>query len=151
MEAFWVRPRVKRLDARYSVCEDGVVLSGGMSLKPVRGVWVSLYGERRLVCYLVARAFVPNPRGCRWVRHKNGVKEDNRACNLEWCDEKEPDRRRGRKPRMVAIGQFDAEGELVARYCSVAEAAKATGLDARAIRGALERKGRSGSWYWLYL
>ena len=39
--------KVKKLDGRYAVRDDGVVLSDGMALKAVRGVGVSLRGERR--------------------------------------------------------------------------------------------------------
>ena len=147
-----MRVREKALDERYAVREDGIVLSRGIALAPVRGVWVSLHGERRYVSYLVARAFVPNPEGRPYVVHKNGDPEDNRAENLEWSEEKEPARRMGPKPRMCLFGQFDVDGTMVNRWGSVKEAAKATGIDAHAIRAALQRRnGKSGKFYWIYL
>lgn len=34
---------------------------------------------------LVALAFIPNQQGYCKVKHINGIKNDNRAINLEWC------------------------------------------------------------------
>ena len=38
-----------------------------------------------LIARLVAKSFIPNPAGKPEVNHKNGLKTDNNAVNLEWC------------------------------------------------------------------
>ena len=45
-------------------------------------------GRRFKIHELVAKAFVPNPEGYTFVRHKNGRLQDNRADNLEWVEDR---------------------------------------------------------------
>ena len=142
---------LKEGHGRYEVGEDGVIYSDGLPLKAVGGTWVAIAGERRSVAYLVARAFVPNAEGREWVRHKNGDPRDNRASNLEWCEERERGRKRGPKPRALRFGQFSLDGEMVSVWYDVCEAAQKCGVSAANLRMALRRGGRTGGWRWMYL
>ena len=36
---------------------------------------------------IVEEAFIENPCGYAQINHKNGNKQDNRVCNLEWCSD----------------------------------------------------------------
>lgn len=92
---------------------------------------------------LVAEAFCEHPEGKDEVNHKNEIKSDNRACNLEWVSHQEncnygtlAERKsiahtNGKNSK--AVQQYDFEGNLIAEYPSIAEAERQTGFNRSSI------------------
>ena len=105
-------------------------------------VGLSKNGEQKmfLIHRLVAEAFLDNPGNLPIVNHKDGNPSNNNVTNLEWCSQeyntnyKTETTRRGPKPRLdipprqrKLVGQYSVDGELLATYRSITEAAQAIG------------------------
>ena len=145
-----IRDRRVSIGGRYEVSDRGVVYSDGMPLAAIGGVGVNLGGKRVKICELVAGAFLEKEEGKTWVRHRNGDVRDNRACNLEWSDEREEPRGRRSAERVVRALRFD--GEVVGQWRSVREASDASGVKAEGIRACLRGARRSsGGLLWMEL
>ncbi|MFY2843594.1 NUMOD4 motif-containing HNH endonuclease [Achromobacter ruhlandii] len=80
--------RVKCLPRKVRFGKNGMRQIPETILHPVKKstgyLQVSLNKRPYLVHRLVAAAFCPGESKGLHVNHKNGVKDDNRACNLEW-------------------------------------------------------------------
>lgn len=86
---------------------------------------------------LVAKAFIPNPKGLPEVNHKDENPPNNRADNLEWCTRlyntnygthNEKLRRTKSNKYGKPIVQFDLDGNFIKEYETLMEAERETGF-----------------------
>ncbi|AGW43710.1 putative HNH endonuclease [Lactobacillus phage phiLdb] len=93
---------------------------------------VNLYSGKRQMFYvhrLVAQAFIPNPNEYRYVNHKNEVKTDNRASNLEWCTAFYNNHYSDiYKSTRTHVTQYSKDMVKIRSYVSQREASRSTGI-----------------------
>ena len=106
---------------------------------------------------LVAEAFVQNPNNLDTVNHKDEVKTNNVASNLEWMSQKDNNNYGTRNKRIAEalskqVQMFDkSTGELLATFPSLAEAERVTGIDDGNISQCCLGKLKSaGGYVWKY-
>ena len=150
INVFGLRVRyIPGFDGKYGISSEGDVINlhGEYLLKAHRGTYVYLGRKWFRIDYLVARAFVPNIKMCKELKHKDGDKLNNRADNLEWTDEVQLSRFGFGRPK-VAVQCMDKDYHIIKVYPSVNSAAKELGLHQPNITRAARHGGRCGGYYW---
>jgi hypothetical protein len=103
---------------------------------------------------IVATAFIENPDNYPTVNHIDGNKHNNNVRNLEWASYKTNNvhalKNALRKPRGTRVYQYDATGNFIAKYCSVCNASKHTGVSRSMISHCINGRSKSaGGYLWL--
>lgn len=86
---------------------------------------------------LVAIAFIDNPNGLPEVNHINHQRDDNRVDNLEWVSH---DENMKKAKNVIKVAKYDRDGNLLAVYDSINEAAKRENVNPSSIHCYINRK-----------
>lgn len=138
---------VKSLPQRYKV-KDEIILKpfynslGYQIIKLCKNSKTKSWRIHRLI----AIHFIPNPSSLPHINHINGIKNDNRIENLEWCDHEHNMRhanrtglitRRSKQYDSIRRPVIDTRTQKI--YATASDAAKANGINPNTMRASLLR------------
>jgi len=104
-----------------------------------------------MLSLLVARAFVPNPNGYKFINFKDGDPLNCRADNMEWTALTDKQRKHYEQATKK-VNQYGLDGKYIKTHISAIEAAKDIGDNnaANAIRNSCKTHQLVGGYQWRY-
>lgn len=101
---------------------------------------------------LVANAFLEKNKDKQYVNHINGIKNDNRVENLEWCSQKENIRKAIEQGLMTNKHRCKKiikkkNGVIIEEYSSITEASKKTSISRRCLYLCINNKQKTSCGY----
>ena len=104
---------------------------------------------------LLAKTFLDDYYDTLDVNHINGIKTDNRLCNIEMVNHSENVKKRyeigNDGNNYKAVEQYDLDGNYIATYKSSYEAAKITGIGRTCIGGCCRKEhNTAGGYIWKF-
>lgn len=141
----------------------GQILKGYTNNKGYQMVHLRTKDSNKLcsIHRLVAIHFIPNPNNLPYVNHKNEIKTDNRASNLEWCTHSyniNYGTGNKRRSKTKINNTYNTKAvrciELKKTYPSTREAERQTGIDCSQISAVCNHKKgykTAGGYHWRYV
>lgn len=105
---------------------------------------------------LVAMAFIPNPQNLPLINHKDENPRNNKANNLEWCNDSYnqsygtlPERRKQTCTKPIVM--CDKEGNELRTFISISEAGRVMGINISNVVNCLKKNKKTAYGYtWRY-
>lgn len=136
----------------------------GQLIRPVKtnsGYWQIRMKKNERVTHeyvhrLVAKAFIPNPKGLPEINHKDENRLNNQVANLEWTDRLGNINYGNRSKKFAVsrgfkVGQFTLDGKLIRAYYSTHEAGRHGYCQASVSKCARGKSKSYKGYIWKYL